>query len=136
MSKEVDQSKAKKAKISKISKNPVVKAGEYQIHDFINFIRTQGVVGLAVGLALGGAITIMVRSFIDNIFMPPIGLIMGSADGLVGLKLMIGRTSNGEPTYIDYGVFINDFINFIVIAFVIYLIVRVLKVSDFDVKKP
>ena len=52
---------------------------------FMEFIRTQGVIGLAVGLVLGGAVSVVVKSFVDNIIMPPLGLLLGSSDGLKGL---------------------------------------------------
>jgi large conductance mechanosensitive channel len=113
----------------------IVKAGESQLKGFLDFIRTQGVVGLAVGLVLGGAVSILVKSLVDNVVMPPLGLILGSAQGLKGLGWTIGKTSSGTPTVLHYGVFLNDFINFIVIALVVYFIVRLLRFDKLDKKK-
>ena len=102
--------------------------------DFLDFIRTQGVVGLAVGLVLGGATSILVKSLIDNVVMPPLGLLLGSAEGLNGLIWNIG-TTGGKTAVLHYGVFLNDLINFIVIAIVIYLIIKMLKFDKLDKKK-
>jgi large conductance mechanosensitive channel len=113
----------------------IVKAGGSQVKLFFDFIRTQGVVGLAVGLVLGGAVSIMVKSLVDNVVMPPLGLLLGSAEGLKGLSLTIGKTSSNVPVILHYGIFLNDFINFVVIALVIYFLVRLLRVDQFDKKK-
>jgi large conductance mechanosensitive channel len=113
----------------------IVRAGESQVLAFLEFIRTQGVVGLAVGLVLGGAVSVMVKSLVDNVVMPPIGLLMGSAEGIKGLVWTIGKTSDGLPTELHYGIFLNDFINFVVIALVVYLIVHLLRVEKLDKKK-
>lgn len=101
---------------------------------FMNFIRQQGVVGLAVGLVLGGAVTVLVKSFIDNVVMPPLGFILGSADGLKGLTLNMGRTPAGEEAILHYGMFLNDFINFAVIAIIVYLVVHILGFDKLDKK--
>jgi large conductance mechanosensitive channel len=106
-----------------------------QLHGFANFIRTQGVVGLAVGLVLGGAVTVLVKSLIDNIVMPPLGLLLGSSEGLKGLTLSLGKATSGNDTVLHYGTFLNDLINFLVIAFVVYLIVHVLGFDKIDKKK-
>jgi len=113
----------------------IVEAGESQIKGFIDFIRTQGVVGLAVGLVLGGAVSVLVKSLVDNVIMPPFGLLLGSAEGLKGLEWTIGATRDGEPTILHYGVFLNDFINFLVIALTIYLVLKLLRVDQLDKKK-
>lgn len=113
----------------------VIRVGESQVKAFFDFIRSQGVIGLAVGLVLGGAISVMVRSLIDNVIMPPLGLLLGSADGLKGLALTIGSTTNGQPVVLSYGIFLNDLVNFIIIALVIYLVVHLLRVDKFDMKK-
>ena len=87
---------------------------------FGDFIRTQGVIGLAVGLVLGGAVTVVVKSLVDNIIMPPLGLFLGSSNGLKGLY---------------YGTFLNDVVNFLVIALTIYLVVHALRLDRLDKKK-
>ena len=106
-----------------------------QVNGFTEFIRTQGVVGLGVGLVLGGAITVRVKSLIDNVIMPPIGLLLGSAEGLKGLSTTIGKTAEGKGAVLHYGIFLNDFINFLVIALVIYIIVHVLGLDKLDKSK-
>lgn len=131
----VSTTKNKVAKKVTISPESIASVGSSQIKGFVDFIRTQGVVGLAVGLVLGGAVSILVKSLIDNIVMPPLGLLLGSAEGIKGLTLEIGKTVAGEPTMWNYGIFINDFINFIVIALVVYLIVHFLKFDRLDKKK-
>lgn len=105
------------------------------VDGFVTFIRTQGVVGLAVGLVLGGAVTIMVKSLIENVVMPPVGLILGSSEGLKGLTVNLGRSSNGHDAILHYGLFLNDLINFLVIALVVYLVVHMLGFDKLDKKK-
>ncbi len=118
-----------------VNPETIVKAGESQVKAFFDFIRTQGVVGLAVGLVLGGAVSVMVKSLVDNVVMPPLGLLLGSAEGLKGLSWTMGTTSDGVPAVLHYGVFLNDFINFIVIALVVYVIVHLLRIEKLDKKK-
>lgn len=113
----------------------VIQAGESQMKAFLDFIRSQGVIGLAVGLVLGGAISVMVKSLIDNVVMPPLGLLLGSADGLKGLAWTMANTAKGQPVILHYGVFLNDLINFIIIAVVIYLLIHMLRIEKFDKKK-
>ena len=130
----------KERKLPPVLKTPVRVAvmgtrGVRRLGGFMEFIRTQGVVGLAVGLVLGGAVTVMVKSLIDNIVMPPLGFLLGSSEGLKGLSLNLGKTSAGQDAVLHYGIFLNDLINFVVIAAVIYLIVHVLGFDKIDKKK-
>ncbi len=99
---------------------------------FMDFIKEQNVVGLAVGLVLGTAAGGLVNSLINNIIMPPLGFLLGSAEGLKGLTANLGTTPSGEVALLSYGTFINDLINFLVLALVIYLVVKALKL---DIKK-
>ena len=99
---------------------------------FMTFIREQNIVGLAVGLVLGTAASGLVNSLINNIIMPPLGFLLGSADGIRGLELVMGKTPAGEVAILHYGQFINDLINFLVLAFVVYFVVKLLKL---DIKK-
>ena len=117
-----------------IDEAKIVKAGGSQIKGFLDFIRTQGVVGLAVGLVLGGAASVLVKSLIDNVVMPPLGLLLGSAEGLKGLSVSLGTTKAGVPAVLHYGIFLNDFVNFIIIALVIYITISWLKLDKLDKK--
>lgn len=113
----------------------IVEVGESQLKGFIDFIRLQGVIGLAVGLILGGAASVLVKSLIDNVVMPPVGLLLGSAEGLKGLSITLGETAEGLPATLKYGIFINDLVNFIIIALVVYVTVKILKADKLDKKK-
>ena len=112
----------------------IIQASESQIAAFFNFLRTQGVVGLTVGLVLGGSVGILVRSLVDNVIMPPLGLLLGSAEGLKGLMLTMGHNAAGEPAILHYGIFLNDLMNFMIIAMVVYVIIRLFKIESFDKK--
>ena len=134
---------AEKSRTSRVSKvktvvvpaQTLVTVGGGQVRGFLDFIRTQGVVGLAVGLVLGGAVSILVKSLVDNIILPPIGLLLGSGNGLKGLSWTIGNGTNGDPAVIYYGTFLNDFLNFVIIALVVYLVFNLLGLTKLDKKK-
>jgi len=96
---------------------------------FIEFIREKGVVGLAIGFILGGAISKLVASFVTDIINPFLGIILGMTKGLETAYLKIG------PAKIFYGHFITALIDFTVIAFVVYFGVKVLKLDKLDKKK-
>jgi large conductance mechanosensitive channel len=95
---------------------------------FFEFMSEQGVIGLAVGLVLGTATAALANSFINNLIMPPLGLLLGSGNGLRGLVWEVA-TEKGDVVLLQYGAFINDLINFVVIGFVIYFVVKWMKVE-------
>lgn len=130
--------KRHEAQLDMINPVGIAKAGSSQLKAFAYFIQTQGVIGLAIGLVLGGAVSILVKSLVDNIVMPPLGLLLGSAEGLKGLSFTMGNTADGVPAILHYGIFLNDFINFVVIAFVIYIIASLFKIEKItkDAKVP
>lgn len=96
---------------------------------FINFIREQGVVGLAVGFILGGAVSKVVSSLISDLISPILGVILGAAGNLKDAYLQIGQAK------LMWGSFINTTIDFIVIALVVYFGVKALKLDQLDKKK-
>ncbi len=96
---------------------------------FIDFIRKQGIVGLAIGFILGGAVSKVVASIVTDLINPLVGLILGSAEGLQKMKIKIGSTE------LLIGNFIATFIDFIVIAFVVYYGVKLLKLDKLDKKE-
>lgn len=96
---------------------------------FINFIREQGVVGLAVGFILGGAVSKVVASLVGDIINPIIGIILGAAGGLEVAMLKIG------PVKIMWGSFVSTLIDFVVIALVVYYGVKCFGLDKLDKKK-
>jgi len=96
---------------------------------FIDFIRKQGVVGLAVGFILGGAVSKVVASIVADIINPVLGLILGAAGGLQQMVIKIGSAQ------LLIGNFIATLIDFIVIALVVYYGVKLLKLDRLDKKE-
>ena len=96
---------------------------------FIDFIRKQGVVGLAVGFILGGAVSKVVASIVSDLINPLVGLVLGAAGGLQGMIIKIGSAQ------IMVGNFIATLIDFLVIALVVYYGVKLLKLDKLDKKE-
>ena len=90
-----------------------------QFAGFKKFIKDQGLIGMAIGLILGTASGDLVKSLINNIIMPPLGFVLGSAEGLKGVVWNMGKTPAGKEAVLSYGAFLNDIIHFLVIAFVV-----------------
>lgn len=99
-----------------------------RVRGFFDFIREQGVIGLAIGFLLGGATSSTVSSFVNNIINPFIGL----ATGKVNLSDK-SITLNGLT--INYGAFLNSLLNLIVVAAVVYFIFKGLGLDRMDKKK-
>lgn len=97
--------------------------------NFLNFIREQGVVGLAVGFILGGAVSKVVNSLVQDIINPIVGIGLGLAKGLSDASFGIAGAQ------IKFGSFISVLIDFVIIAAVVYFGVRVLKLDRVDKKK-
>lgn len=124
-----NNTKSEKAKSAANAGATKLKGG---LSGFVAFIKEQNVIALAIGLVLGTAAGSLVKSLIDNVIMPPLGFLLGSADGIKGLVLDMGTTPAGEHAVLAYGAFINDLINFLILAFVVYIVVKILKL---DLKK-
>ena len=101
------------------------------LKEFREFIARGNVIDLAVAVIIGAAFGKIVTSLVDGIIMPPIGLLLGKVDfaslfydlsGQHPLSLAEAKTK-GLPV-IAYGAFINDVITFLIIAFVVFLIVK------------
>jgi large conductance mechanosensitive channel len=103
------------------------------LKEFREFIARGNVLDLAVAVVIGAAFGKIVTTFVEGVIMPPIGLLLGKVD-FASLLLVLDR-SKGVPTslaeaktkgipVIAYGALINDIVNFLIIAFVIFLIVK------------
>lgn len=112
---------------------PPVKAPQW-LQGFVDFVREQGVVGLAVGLILGIAAKSVVDSLVANIFNPLIGLLYGGGD--FSSKYTCLKTIEGVCTNkLGYGIFMNTLISFFIVAASVYFVVKGLKLDKLDKKK-
>jgi large conductance mechanosensitive channel len=98
------------------------------IKEFKSFIAKGNVVEMAVGLIMALYFGAIVKSLVDHIIMPPIGLLLGNVD-FSNLKVVLAEaTMNGDTAVpevaISYGVFINTIITFLIVAFCIFLVVK------------
>nr|WP_216655668.1 large-conductance mechanosensitive channel protein MscL [Lentilactobacillus kribbianus] len=91
--------------------------GIFVLNEFKQFIARGNVLDLAVGVIIGGAFTSIVTSLTDNLINPLIGIFLGKID-LSSLVLKVGGAN------FKYGLFINSIINFLIIAFVVFLMVK------------
>lgn len=96
---------------------------------FLDFIREQGAVGLAVGFILGGAVSDLVKSIIENVINPILGIVLNNIKGLeAGTFGFFGAT-------IKYGALISTIINFCIIAAVVYFGVKKFGLDKLDKNK-
>src|SRR5271168_918339 len=96
------------------------------LKEFREFIARGNVVDLAVGVIIGGAFGAIVKSLVDQVIMPPIGLLTGGVD-FAQLKIVLKAADPATKTaevVIGYGAFINTVVQFVIVAFVIFLIVK------------
>lgn len=111
------------------------------LKEFKEFIARGNVIDLAVAVVIGAAFGKIVTSLIDGIIMPPIGMLLGKVD-FVNLFYVLDH-SKGDPVsiadakakaipVIAYGAFINDLLNFLIIALVVFIAIKVVN----RIKKP
>jgi large conductance mechanosensitive channel len=92
--------------------------------EFKEFAMRGNVVDLAVGIIIGAAFGKIVSSLVNDILMPPIGLLIGGVD-FSNLAMTIKEASANAPAVIiKYGVFVNTIIDFLIVAFAIFLLIR------------
>jgi large conductance mechanosensitive channel len=103
------------------------------LKEFKEFMSRGNMIDLAVGVIIGAALGRIVTSLVEGIIMPPIGLLLGRID--FASLLIVLDSSKGVPVsladaktkgvpVIAYGAFINDLVNFAIIAFVIFLLIK------------
>ena len=101
------------------------------LKEFKAFAMRGNVLDLAVGIVIGAAFGKIVTSFVSDVLMPPVGLALGKADmsslfidlSGVGYPSLAAAKAAGAAT-INYGVFLNAIVDFLIVAFVVFLIVR------------
>lgn len=98
--------------------------GSKMFEEFKKFIMRGNVLDLAVGIIIGTAFGAIVSSLVNDVVMPPIGLLVGGID-FSQIKITLQAAQGETPEVaINIGVFINAVINFLIVAFVIFMLVR------------
>jgi large conductance mechanosensitive channel len=105
------------------------------LKEFREFALRGNVLDMAVGIIIGAAFTAIVTSVVNDLLMPPIGLLLGGVD-FANLFVVLKAGSPGQPyasladaqaagaVTINYGILINAVISFVIVAFVLFLIIR------------
>jgi len=108
--------------------------------EFREFAVRGNVVDLAVGLILGAAFTTIVNSLVNDLLMPPIGLLLGGVDFSSFFVTLKGSGSYATPeaakaagaVTLNYGLFINSVIKFIIVAFAVFILVKQINRMKFN----
>jgi len=95
--------------------------------EFKEFAMRGNVMDMAIGIIIGGAFGKIISSFVTDVMMPPIGMLLGGVD-FSTLAITLKEGAEGvEPVLIKYGVFINTTIDFIIIAFAIFMVIKAMN---------
>jgi len=97
--------------------------------EFRDFAMRGNVVDMAVGIVIGASFGKIVSSFVNDVLMPPIGILLGGIDFSDLALTLTEKTAEAEAVTISYGVFINTVIDFIIIAFAIFLVVKAMNAA-------
>jgi large conductance mechanosensitive channel len=102
--------------------------------EFKEFVQRGNVLDMAVGIIIGAAFGTVVKSLVDDIIMPPIGLLLGGVD-FTNLFVTLGsgkydslaQAQEAGAATINYGLFINNLISFLIVAFAVFVLVRAVQ---------
>lgn len=93
------------------------------VKEFKEFAMRGNLIDMAIGIVIGAAFGSVTKSFIDGLFMPIIGLIFQVGD-LSEFAVQIGQTADGKPNLLMVGSFIGSLINFVILAFAMFLLIK------------
>ncbi len=113
------------------------------LKEFGDFIKRGNVIDLAVAVIIGGAFGAIVKSLVADIIMPPIGLLLGNvnfADLFIDLSgdgyATLAAAQEAGAATLNYGLFINTIVNFIIVAFAIFLVIRQINKAQKEEEAP
>ena len=94
------------------------------VSEFKEFAVKGNMVDLAVGVIIGGAFGKIVASLVENVLMPPIGMMLGGVDfSSLAITLKAGA-GDVKPVMLKYGLFMNSLVDFLIIAFVLFMVIK------------
>ncbi len=95
--------------------------------EFKEFAMRGNVMDMAIGIIIGAAFGKIISSFVNDVIMPPIGMLLGNMD-FSKLTIVLKEGAEGvEPILIKYGIFVNTIIDFIIIALVIFFVIKAMN---------
>lgn len=97
------------------------------LQEFRTFAMKGNVVDMAVGIIIGAAFGKIVSSLVNDVLMPPIGVLLGGVDFSSIAMTVKGATETAPAVVMKWGVFLNTIIDFIIVAFVIFLLVKAMN---------
>lgn len=94
------------------------------LSEFREFAVKGNMVDMAVGIIIGGAFGTIVKSLVNDVIMPPIGLLLGGVD-FSDIKLTLSQAADGkDPVTMNIGTFINNIISFLIVAIAVFMLVK------------
>jgi large conductance mechanosensitive channel len=99
------------------------------IQEFKKFALRGNVIDVAVGIIIGAAFTSVVKSLVDDVLMPPIGLLTGDIDFKDKAIELHGLWSDKTVT-LNYGSFINNVITFLIVAWAVFMLVKAINLAE------
>lgn len=97
------------------------------INEFKEFAVKGNMVDMAVGIIIGGAFGTIVKSLVDDIIMPPIGLALGGIDFSDIVLTLKEATADAEAVTMNIGSFINNIISFLIVAWAVFMLVKAMN---------
>jgi large conductance mechanosensitive channel len=97
------------------------------LKEFQDFAVKGNVVDMAVGIIIGGAFGTIVKSLVSDIIMPPIGVVMGGLDFSSLALTLKAATADAEAVTLNYGLFINNVISFVIVAWAVFMLVKAMN---------
>ena len=94
------------------------------LKEFKEFAVKGNVIDLAVGIIIGGAFGKIVSSFVSDVIMPPFGLLLGGIDFSNFTLILKKATADNPAVALNYGIFINTLIDFLIISFAIFIAIK------------
>lgn len=94
------------------------------IKEFKEFALKGNVMDLAVGVIIGAAFGKIVDSLVKDVIMPPIGLLLGGVDFSDKMFVLKGATASAPAVTLNYGLFINAVLGFLIVAFAIFMVIK------------
>jgi large conductance mechanosensitive channel len=95
--------------------------------EFKKFAMRGNVVDMAVGIVIGGAFGKIVSSFVNDVLMPPIGILLGGVDFKDLAVVLKAATDDAAAVTLNYGSFIQTVLDFLIIAFAIFMVVKAMN---------